>query len=277
MKKKKLSLAGLPVSFLDALGLALAAMILLMFTNLSALQSKTPPPERYHLVVMTCFSEVDISATFWTLKWLYQKKEILTSFIEKNFRDNKQTLKLTFAGEMTFNQEDLLSAPKDYTKKGDSVLNFYSVAEIREHENHSLLCHSLDLAFPIEEEPLLEIHIQRATKLPHNKKIDRAPNDGHCWRYAVLEKETSKTGTLFGQVYPFPQVIDVTAYTNGAEDEGNSITKAKAQGPKSKNHFQEKTWTLPHNGVPCGIQKLIYEIQINENKLSLKTKMETRR
>lgn len=252
LKKKQIVLSGLPVSFLDALGLALAAMLLLMFTNLSALQSKTPPPERYYLLAKICFSEVDISTTLWNVRWLYGTETILATHLK-----SEQKM-ITFGKKPPFMEKNLLFKPANIeSKKRDSLLRFGGIAELRESENQSILCYSLDLAFPLEEEPSLEIEVQRAGALPTNKVKDakRDKNKSECWKYATLEEEKSETGVLLSRVYPFPQGIDVTVYTTGA---------------KSEHSFRTLRWEMPAEGAKCEKKKIRYNIRLVDSKLELK-------
>ena len=252
MKKKFSIPVGLPVSFLDALGLALAAMILLMFTNLSALQSKEPPPERYHLLAKVCFSEVDLGRILWNLRWKYRSSVIFSTRLEA---DLSRTI--TFGKETPFSESRLFSKPMDRKMKiGESLLHFYGMAEIREHESQSILCYSLALAFPVDEEPSLEFEIERAGKLPSNvEDSELQNNDPYCWKKAVLREESTDVGKLLSRVYPLPYAIDATAYTTGA---------------KSEFSFYSKSWSVPKEGLNCRLKKIRYLIRLADEKLELK-------
>lgn len=76
--KKQPEATGLPVSFLDALGLALAAILLLMFTNLSALQSAMPPKDTKFLYTKACFTNAS-SSVLWGMKWMYKGVSLIES------------------------------------------------------------------------------------------------------------------------------------------------------------------------------------------------------
>lgn len=254
-KKSATPTSGYPVAFLDALSLALAAMILLMFTNLSALQSKEPPPERFHLLAKVCFSEVDLGRTLWNVRWKYRSNTILTTRTEANLEKV-----VTFWKEAPFPEHRLFSKPlQRKTKFGESILRLFAMAEVREDENQSILCYSLDLAFPVDEEPILAFEIERAAPLPPEKtsQIERDPQeqDRSCWKKAVILEEKTETGKLFSRVYPLPYVIDMTAYTTGANREFS---------------FKTSNWAVSEKGADCRLKKVIFTLRLADQKLVLK-------
>ena len=252
MKKKPLP-SGLPISFLDALGLALAAMLLLMFTNLSALQSKKPPPERYHLIAKICFYEVDIARTLWKFRWKYRSQSILNTHLQSDL-----SKEVAFGKEARFPEHQLFKKPfRKKIRSGSSLLHLYGMASIRDEENQSTLCYSLDLAFPVDEEPSLDFEIERAKAIPakYLKQLVSDHQNPSCWRKAVILEEKSEVGELLTRVYPMPYQINVTAYTTGA---------------KSEFAASNTTWVVPQQGSDCQLKKINFHIRLADEKLILK-------